>query len=359
MATTEESSSTVDDGFVQPVRQVFQIFDMSKWYRSYAYEKYLTFVQRINDSVIGVTNYDHVFVSDRIQPILNLIDTLDNWMNLFPPEAMADQRFGNKAFRHWYAKFAEEAEKLVKGLLPPGKKDASAEITPYLLDSFGNSTRIDYGSGHEAAFLMFLCCLYHVGSLKEPDDDKAVVLKIFRRYLKFCRKLQSNYRMEPAGSRGVHAIDDYQFAPFIFGSAQLIGNKQRFIPDHYLNEQTVANYQNENLFFEAIQYINDNKFGPFYEHSNQLYNISSVATWEKVNSGMFKMYEGECLKKFPVAQHFLFGSILSINQRPCFVEQDAATKAALQKDKEEAERSKERQAHLIDSVKPMEAIVED
>ena len=80
---------------------------------------------------------------------------------------------------------------------------------------------------------------------------------MFARYLRFVRLLQTRYRMEPAGSRGVHAIDDFQFAPFIFGSSQLIGNKQRLIPDNYLNPQTVEIYQRDNLFFEAIQYIND------------------------------------------------------------------------------------------------------
>lgn len=43
------------------------------------------------------------------------------------------------------------------------------------------------------------------------------------RYLKLVRNLQLTYRMEPAGSRGVYAIDDFQFVPFIFGSSQLIG----------------------------------------------------------------------------------------------------------------------------------------
>ena len=47
------------------------------------------------------------------------------------------------------------------------------------------------------------------------------------RYLRVCRYLQIYYKMEPAGSRGVHALDDYQFVPFMWGSAQMI-SKCRF-----------------------------------------------------------------------------------------------------------------------------------
>lgn len=46
------------------------------------------------------------------------------------------------------------------------------------------------------------------------------------------------------------------------------------------------------------------KSGPFAEHSNILWGISSVAAWEKVNSGLIKMYKVE-----------VTGQIVSLSQR--------------------------------------------
>ena len=38
---------------------------------------------------------------------------------------------------------------------------------------------------------------------------------------------------------------------------------------------------------------NQMKSGPFAEHSNVLWGISSVKIWDKVNSGLIKMYKAE------------------------------------------------------------------
>lgn len=65
------------------------------------------------------------------------------------------------------------------------------------------------------------------------------------------------------------------------------------------------------MYFAAIAFITDVKTGPFWEHSPVLFDISGVrAGWAKINKGMLKMYNAEVLSKFPVVQHFPFGSLL-------------------------------------------------
>lgn len=76
--------------------------------------------------------------------------------------------------------------------------------------------------GHELSFVALLCVL-SVRGLIVPTDYTAVCLVVFQRYLVLARRLQRTYNMEPAGSHGAWGLDDYQFLPFYWGSAQLIG----------------------------------------------------------------------------------------------------------------------------------------
>ena len=160
-----------------------------------------------------------------------MLETLSKWIEEIPP-IQQPQRFGNKAFRDWTARLKENAESLLKECLSnleatlEGELAAIVdEVSSYLCESFGNETRIDYGTGHEMTFLMFLMCLYKVNAARQ-EDSKTIINKVFHRYILLVRKLQTTYNMEPAGSHGVWSLDDFQFLPFIFGSSQLIGLKK-------------------------------------------------------------------------------------------------------------------------------------
>lgn len=92
----------------------------------------------------------------------------------------------------------------------------------------------------------------------------------------------------------------------------LLSDHPRIEPPSFLQQDIVNTYADEYLFLGCIKYIDQVKTGPFAEHSNQLWGISGVSSWSKVNAGLIKMYKVEVLGKHPVVQHILFGSLLSL-----------------------------------------------
>jgi serine/threonine-protein phosphatase 2A activator len=151
-----------------------------------------------------------------------------------------------------------------------------------------------------------------------------------RRYLKVVRRLILTYNLEPAGSHGVWGLDDHSFLPYIFGSAQLtrpITETEPMPqegsapgaprPSAVVKPASVDLYRESNMYFSAIGFINDVKTGPFWEHSPILFDVSGIKDgWGKINKGMIKMFNAEVLSKFPVVQHFPFGSLFSWDVDP-------------------------------------------
>lgn len=109
-------------------------------------------------------------------------------------------------------------------------------VEPYLLTSFGSFTRMDYGTGHETSFALFLLCLTLVRFFDpEPRIERQIVLNLYVRYWRLCCRLQDVYKLEPAGSHGVWGLDDYVFLSYIFGSAQIRGKcVVKLILRHYI-----------------------------------------------------------------------------------------------------------------------------
>nr|CAX70524.1 Serine/threonine-protein phosphatase 2A regulatory subunit B' [Schistosoma japonicum] len=313
-------------------KRIISPTDLRQWASSIAYNEILNLINSVNNKLISQPIHNNLVYSKAISLVCEVLDKLQQAVSDYPPEEQP-QRFGNKSFRRWFTWLQENAISLCSIIFhdhgttdfsdpPISYTEALEEVAGYLTESVGNSIRIDYGTGHELAFLAFLTCLFKIKILQtqktDPDsstanDLLAVGLIIMPKYLTLVRLLQTTYRMEPAGSHGVWCLDDFQFVPFIWGSSQLIGC-QKYDPT-VISDREVAEREKDNyLLFSCIAYIYQCKTGPFEEHSHTLFGISQVPKWEKVNCGLIKMYKAEVLDKFPVVQHFLFGSLLSFDR---------------------------------------------
>lgn len=213
--------------YVIPTRCVKSHSDMAVWEKSQAYYDILGFVNGISTSIQGKKISAQIDSSPIAESMANIFVELNRLVDETPPYEQP-QRFGNKAYRDWFQKLKENSLQILHNALPSEFHEAIPEIIVYFTESFGNATRIDYGTGHELAFIMFLCALYKIKALTEKDNVYTG-LRIFNAYLSFVRRLQLTYRMEPAGSHGVWSLDDYQFIPFIWGSAQLAGRYSNVI----------------------------------------------------------------------------------------------------------------------------------
>lgn len=135
--------------------------------------------------------------------------------------------------------------------------------------------------------------------------------------------------MEPAGSHGVWGLDDYHCLPFLLGSAQLMappepppgppppGQRPPFppaalaLPSCVCDPAALAAHRHASLYLDAIACVVAAKTGaPFSETSPMLHGLAALPSWRKVNAGLLKLFQAEVLDKFPVIQHFKFGSLL-------------------------------------------------
>eukprot|EP00741_Cyanophora_paradoxa_P007190 tig00001085_g6957.t1 len=307
------ASAQAAQQFSIPIKRINAKTDLARWQRSKAYRYFIEFVLGCNESVKRKFVSDPCHISPVVQSILDTLGALDAWIDETPPETNP-QRYGNKAFRVWLKRVVENMVQHMQSILPESLRGAAAELAPYWADSFGNMVRIDYGTGHEAAFVAWMACLHRLGALKD-EDRQAAVLRVFARYLRLMRRLQTTYWLEPAGSHGVWGLDDYHFLPFLWGAAQMVDHA-RLKPSAVTRAEAVEAMAGECLYFEGVAFIRRVKRGHFGEHSPILHDISAVPLWSKVNTGLIKMYHVEVLGKFPVIQHFLFGSLLPFEEDP-------------------------------------------
>ncbi|KAG0046069.1 Serine/threonine-protein phosphatase 2A activator 2 [Gryganskiella cystojenkinii] len=295
-----------DSTFTVPRREILTKEDLELFHGSETYANLFEFLDALNESVVGVVSSAQCHQSEVVKAMLNTLDLVAEVTEQYPPETGHESRFGNPAFRKFYDQVALSTPTWMERLSLP--KAAIPEVSKYFVECWGNRKRIDYGTGHEASFLAWLHCFDKLGLIKQ-EDYKAVVLNVFFRYIEVMRNLQFAYWLEPAGSHGVWGLDDYHFLPFLFGAAQLRGHKY-IRPKSIHDNDIVSEFAKDYMYLSCVKFINSVKSASLRWHSPMLDDISAVKTWDKVNSGMIKMYKAEVFGKLPIMQHFLFGSLL-------------------------------------------------
>lgn len=367
----------VDDhsilNFQVPAKRIHDGPDVTFFLTSYAYRDIMTFVLQLNRSMLPRKLDEADSARTRTwelsaeadpsfsRPVLKLRELLmklQSFIEEVPPDT-GPRRFGNVSFRKWCQLVESRIDQMLETYLEtrishrksteephshdPRQDDAPSdeekpttandELKTYLIGSFGSPQRLDYGTGHELSFLAFLAGLWKLGWFAKSEngsEERNIVLGVFELYLNLIRQLIKIYTLEPAGTHGVWGLDDNSFLPFIFGSAQLapaisetdqtptegsIANAPE--PSSVTKPNVVERERKRNMYFSAISFIYDVKRGPFWEHSPMLYDISGIKDgWGKINKGMLKMYNAEVLAKFPVVQHFPFGSLFRWENDP-------------------------------------------
>lgn len=187
--------------FVQPVKRINEVPDVSSFMLSKAYADIMTFLLQLNASIfpskddsdrvqkweLGRSSETH---SPVIQNLQILLLKLEENINEAPPD-VGPHRFGNPSFRRWCSSLEARVDQYLEKALPPDilslkGRDESAfsakdEVKPYLLGAFGSSQRLDYGTGHELSFLAFLGCLAKLGGFHfdgQGAEERALVLGV-------------------------------------------------------------------------------------------------------------------------------------------------------------------------------------
>ncbi|KAL8918294.1 MAG: hypothetical protein Q9172_005476 [Xanthocarpia lactea] len=296
--------------FHEPTRRILSPHDHELFQASPTYGLILSFVFSLSEAAADkkISSAYQDKIPDVIERILSVLSAVEETISQCPPADQGGSRFGNPAFRDFLDNIAFQSSSW-HSLIGVPSSSAIAEVGTYLHNSFGNRARLDYGSGHELNFIIWLLCLNRL-SILPSSTFSGLALLVFPRYIKLMRKIQSTYYLEPAGSHGVWGLDDYHFLPFLFGASQLLHHTY-IRPLSIHNELILEEEGDEYIYLDMVRETMASKSVKGLKWTQpMLDDISGAKSWEKVEQGMRRMFVKEVLGKLPVMQHFLFGGLV-------------------------------------------------
>ncbi|GKT17170.1 Phosphotyrosyl phosphatase activator, PTPA like protein [Aduncisulcus paluster] len=303
--------------FKAPTKRIGHSRDMDNFSSSPGYYLLLEFARLGCESLQGAYTRTNTPLKDKnVEKVCTFVKEIAAIFKDTPPSPIR-VRFGNTSFAVFYKKLGKALPELLAKLLPEELHPAIIELKYYVQESFGSELRLDYGTGHETNFFVFLCCLFRLKFIPK-ESMREVLLYAFEEYLQLCRRIQVIYTLEPAGSHGVWGLDDFQSIAFLFGAAQLERNPDDLDPRHCLDFATdlpspggdAKYFRGEYLFIDLVDFVARSKSTRLKECAPVLVDMCRKPTWKAVRVACWEYWIDETLGKFPVMQHLYFGTII-------------------------------------------------
>ncbi|XP_043656918.1 serine/threonine-protein phosphatase 2A activator isoform X2 [Drosophila teissieri] len=259
-----------------PVCRVQSTSDIEAWLASRAYFTLITYLNNVSTEIQGIRNTDWFPISQNIRRLTAIFDKLDSMIVANPPAPVvlgATLDPGNKGYRRWAHSMLRDIYQLVEKAVPCSKCRHVNELGVYLSGSFGSSTKIEYGTGHELSFLFFMCALFKAEILNQEEDLAASALVLFDRYMQFVRRLQK-----------------------------------------MLNEDTIAQYRKAYMLINCVGHMAATNIGTFARHSSQLWSLAALSSWSKIHRSLMFMYMEEILLDVDNLNALRFGEMMSFEK---------------------------------------------
>ena len=188
--------------FSKPSKRINEGQDVESFLVSQAYRDITIFLVQLNRAMFPrqTTTSDNTEGADsdssevqeqstvhRVQKMLGALDAMVDEVPLDP----GPRRFGNVAFRKWCELLEGRASYLLKESIPStviefphaSEVGAMSELQSYLVGSFGSAQRLDYGTGHELSFLVFVAAIWKLRGFAPSQggrEERKIVIGIIR-----------------------------------------------------------------------------------------------------------------------------------------------------------------------------------